>query len=207
MPREVYDADGNAIEGVPDEAELKALKEAAEAKAALDTKVTEAQAKLDAYEKDPAYKNFGLLRKGKEDAEKERDDWKTKYETEHPDKPKDFSQEDVDKRIDEVTEKKFVDRYTNTVLSQFGDKKAVVKVFFDKFAAGETLTEEKIVEYAQAAANAAGLNRKVNPIHQAIAVHGSGTPEFDEKEDDFADSEAGKAMAEAMGLPITPPKK
>lgn len=204
MPREAYDADGNLIQGLPDEAELKTLQEAAAAKAELDAKVAEAQKKLEDYEKDPAFKNLGILRKKAEEAEKERDEWKTKYETAVPDsQPKYLSSEEAIKIAESVAEKKFLDKTVNNLLNEFGDKKEVVKKFYEKLSQGEELNEEKVKELVQTAANAAGLISQQTPF---VTYHGGGTPKFD-NEKSYADTAEGEAKAAALGMIIKPPKQ
>lgn len=202
---EAYDSDGNAIEGLPDEAELKTLQEQAAAKEEADKKVADLDKKIKEYESDPAYKNLGILRKKAEEAEKERDEWKKKLAEAIPkDEPKQFSEEELDKRMDERAERKFQEKIIERQLNTYGDKKEVVKKVFEKLSSGEQLTEDKITELMETAAKAAGLNPELSG---AITFHGGGTPKFDTEEKSHADTPEGQARASAMGLRVNPPKQ
>ena len=197
MPRELYDADGNAVEGIPDDAELKALQQTASEKAEADKKVGEFEAKMKEIEGDPAYKNLGVLREKWKTAEKERDEWKGKAEAlggEQPPKP--ISQDEVKTAAEAAAEKIYLNKLVERELKQFGDQKDVVKKIFDKLTAGEQLTEEKVEEHLQTAAKAAGLapTRSSVPTYQ-----GGGAPKFDNDDKSFADTDEGKARAKAQG--------
>lgn len=202
MPRTLYDENGNAVEGLPDENELKEL---LEVKTKLPTLEEQAK-KAQEYENDPAYKNFGVLRKSKEQAEKERDEWRKKAEESEPkDKEKKFTQEEVEKTAAIVAEKKYQEKYLNSIISQHGDKKDVVKAYFDKLSAGEELDEEKIEKFAQQAAELAGVAKK-SDLHQVISRQSGSGPSFDDPGDRFANSEQGRKNAYDMGLNYAKPK-
>lgn len=115
--------------------------------------------------------------------------------------------EDVGKISEAKANEMYLDRYADRVLTQYGDKGETVKAYFNKLKAGEKLDEGRIDQLMQDAARAVGVVTKpTRPAHQGL--HGA-APQFVEegKDEGFGASEAGKATAAAMNLPIEVPKK
>lgn len=117
--------------------------------------------------------------------------------------------EEVARIASEQAEKKYMERYRDRVLDQFGEKKDVVKKVFDKLASGEQLTEDAIDRITKEAARAAGVSMEPDKTLQSRYAVGGGRPSFEEgtKDEGFGATERGKATAAAMGLIIEVPKQ
>jgi len=205
MPFEVYDAEGNKVEGVLDPAEVKALQESA-------TKVADLEKELGVI-KQEVNPNWQEARRKMKQLEDENANFKKLKETGKTVNEKgevvEFKEngtsvadttkiaEDAAKR---VTASAFVENRKKQHLAEFSDdKRKVVEHYFNKLSAGEEMTEEKVDEYMDSARRASGVT--VNPVIRAQSFS-SGRGYSDQKEPEFADSEKGSQFADAMGLKI-----
>ncbi len=199
MPRKLFTEAGDPVE-VPEEAEIAAAMEAK-------GKVDELNQSLEDLKKD-MNPNWAESRKTQKRLETELNDWKKKAEAAGVKAdPVIVPREDIETLAEKTTNKVILDRHRSRALSQFKDKRELVESYYNKLAAGEELDESKIDDLIGKAASLAGLNQRVNPLNRAIASTSHMAPEFSPPEDDFSQTEQGKAMAEAMGLEYKPKAK
>lgn len=195
MPRVLYDEEGNPVEGIPDEAELKEFKESKTKIDDLNTKIKELE--------DDVSPDWRVTRQRIKDLEKEKKDWeKRAKDAGHKEEPVALPKEDIEGIAEKTTNKVLIKQYVSRALASFGDKRDIVEAYYNKLSAGETLTEESADEFIRAAANAANLgNRKPDALRRAMAAGGA-PPRFEMEngEKDYADSEEGKKLADQMGL-------
>lgn len=191
MPRKITDDQGQEIE-VYDKAELEAIKQEA------DSKIKELEQEVNP--------NFREMRQKYEQAIKDK--------KAADDKLKEFGVKEEGKTLSEeeiarIADRQYTERYKERVFDAFGDKKDVVKKYYEKLSQGENIkTEADIERIAQEAARTAGLPSKLD-TPRVQYPNRSSRPEFDMggKEEGFGGSEAGKSTAAAMGLIIENPNK
>lgn len=199
MPRVLYTEQGDAVEGIPDEEEIKSLTEAKSKVEQLEKQLNDAKQEVNP--------NWREARQKMDTLQSELEIWKKKAsEAGVKEEPKILPKEDYESLAEKKAEQVFLRKYKDRALSQFGEKKAVVESYFNKLSSGEELTEEKVDEYLTAAANAAGLNRK--PSYRAEAGIVTGEPFVERREkEDFSETREGLDLAEAMGLSFPKAKK
>jgi len=196
MPRRLFDEEGNAIEGIPDEAELKDLQESK-------NKLTDAEKRISelSEEVNPNYKALRDARKAAEErAEAAEKKLKESGVASGEEKP--MTKEEMEAFVDSRAEQVAMNRYRDRQLSQYGEKRTQVEGIFNRLAVGEKLNEDRVDELMDQAAAAAGIQKtqKRDPLRGAMNFTG-GPPRLEEtKEKDFADSDEGKGLASAMGL-------
>lgn len=199
MPRKLFDDQGNEVE-VPTEDEIKALNDSATRVADLEKSVKELE--------EGAHPDWREVRKTKRALEEERDQWKKAAEVAgHKTEPTGVSREDAERIADERAKVALLTNHKESVLRRFGDKREVVEKAFNKLAAGEELSYDKIEEIAGTAARAVGASRDISDTSRSVSSRGTQAPDFGDgkpKDDNFADSEAGKATRDVMGLTPDP---
>ena len=191
MPRKITDDQGQEIE-VYDKAELEAIKQEADARVKeleqdINPNWKEARRRIAEQdqllkEKDTKLSQFGVKEEGKTLSEEE---------------------------IAKIADRQYTERYKERVFDTFGDKKDVVKKYYDKLSQGENIkTEADIERIAQEAARTAGVPSKLD-TPRVQYPNRSSRPEFEMggKEEGFGSSEAGKRTAVEMGLIIENPNK
>lgn len=191
MPRKITDDQGQEIE-VYDKAELEAIQQQADARVKeleqdINPNWKEARRRIAEQdqllkEKDTKLSQFGVKEEGKTLSEEE---------------------------IAKIADRQYTERYKERVFDTFGDKKDVVKKYYDKLSQGENIkTEADIERIAQEAARTAGVPSKLD-TPRVQYPNRSSRPEFEMggKEEGFGGSEAGKSTAAAMGLIIENPNK
>lgn len=211
MPRDLYDAEGNKVEGVLDDAEMKALQDKAKSVEESTATITKLQDDLKTIQSEvnPNWQAARIKMKQLEDENaKLKELEKTGKTLDEKGQVVDFkgnngpSAEEVARIAREsatqATQSAFVENRKKLHLQEFGeDKRKVVEHYFNKLSAGETLTEEKVDEYMESARRASGLT--TNPINRANSFS-AGKGFTNQNEPEFTDTEQGKAWADRMGL-------
>lgn len=196
MPRKIEGEDGTEIE-VFEKTEL----EEAAAKAAKQ-KEEELEGSISP--------NWREARQKMSTLEKERDEWREKAaKAGFKDESQNVSKEEIAKIASEQAEVKYMERYKERVLSQFGEKKTDVEKYFSKLASGEKLTEDMVDRLAQDAARAVGVRSEPDRSLMSQFGRQGSRPEFAMPENDqgFGTTPQGKSTAQAMGLIIENPNK
>ncbi len=210
MPRELYDKDGNAVE-VPDDDEVKSLREQAEAKTKLEKELEEAKAAAD-----PDWAKTRSIIKGQEREiarlRKLEEQGKTVNDKgEVVDFKPSFSAQEIEERANVAGRRaavgQMVDERKEEYLGGLDDeKRKVVLHLFDKFSAGEEMTPRKVDEYMGMAMRAMDI-RHDSPASRAAAASGRSMKPDGRPEESFADTERGKTLAGNIGLTFTQEKK
>lgn len=201
MPRELFDSEGKPIE-VPDDAELQALRDAA-------NKTKELEGLLEDAKKD-ASPDWRSARQKMKELETEANEWKTKAEKAGVQvEPRPLAIDEIKRIASEEADQTYINRYRERRLNEFGDRKEAVARLFDKLSGGEKLDEAKVDELMGFAARAAGFEDPGAQARRAMSFGGGSAPNFSDAQPngDFADSAKGKDIAGKLGLNIGNDKK
>lgn len=198
MPKKVKLEDGSEIE-IPTEEELKGLNEKASKSDELSKKVSELEA-------DSQNRNWSALRKQNEKMKELLKSQSKEIDEEGniKDFAKTFSQEDVQKMVQESTNKALLEQHINMSIRGLDEnKRKVVLANYGKLSTGEDVNLENVDNFIKSAMSASGISTDANNLSAALgssAPYSRGVAPAGDKDKGFAESEAGKGLANSLGI-------
>lgn len=197
-------------EGTETAAEAEIREKAARAEQ-LEKDLAETQKKLKELEEDENSKDWRKARKQIKalEAALEKDGKVLDHETDEvKSKPIAVSPEDIDRRAEAAAEKALITKTVNGAKRDLSEEdRKLFDKFYEKATFGEKVTSDNAEEFVAMTFKLAGVGAGSKTMEDRGAGGRGGAPRFEKPTENFADSEAGKAVAAKMFGNLIQPKK
>ena len=190
----LYNSEGDPVE-VPDDDEIQELKSKAESISKLEEELKELKNK-------PESINWKAMREKENRLVKQLKEKGVELD-ENGEPIVNVDPKFVESKAEEIANRKLVNVLVEDALDEFGDARDTVFETFQAITQGKEVSRKNYREFLEKAARAEGVlleNNSKNLARRVAFARPGGAPES--SSESFADSAQGRALGEAMGLPV-----